>query len=171
MKVHRGVSHMPINDKKPQDYESVKNTTREKIVENIESTIPVIQKTPQEIVENNDQTPEYAVDFVSKTFGPIKLKEIRDSSYTLRDIKLFFMHLDFMDKVTILVDDPKHPYIDNTSVFRISLSPERYDISTQLFWKCIPAEVKQKFKKYQNYLVVFEKLFAYYHKKISFQKK
>jgi len=162
---------MPINGERFTKFESVKKTTCEKVVENIEPIFPVIQKTRQEIVEANDQTPECAVDFVSKTFGPIRLREIRDPGYTPNDIKSFFLHLDFVDRITILVDNPERPYVDDNSLFRISLYPERYDISAHLFWKCLPFAVREKFKKFKNHFVIFQELFYHHHKKISIQKK
>jgi hypothetical protein len=168
---NRGVNHMPINGERFTKFESVKNTTREKVVENIEPIIPIVQKTRQEIVETNDQTPECAVDFVSKTFGQIRLREIRDVRFTANDIKSFFLHLDFVDRVTILVDNPERPYIDDTSLFRISLYPEGYDISAHLFWKCLPFAVREKFKKFKNHFVIFQELFDNYNRKISIGKR
>ena len=162
---------MPINGEKFTKFESVKNKTSENIVENIEPTISVIQKTRQEIIETNDQTSECAIDFVSKTFGQIRLREIRDPGYTVNDIKMFFLHLDFVDRVTILVDNPDRPYIDDNTLFRISLYPERYDISAHLFWKCLPFAVREKFKKFKNHFVIFQELFDNYNRKISVGKR
>lgn len=122
---HRNVNHLPMK-KRPEELSTLADQINEKLL------------------KNNIQQPDYAVDFTSKTFGPIKLKYLKDDQYSPKDIVNFFSALDYVGILHVSVKPGN--YVDDDSFLTVFLKPNTYELPISLFWFCLPQDIRNKFK-------------------------
>ncbi len=147
LKYHSGNNHMSLK-KKPEEHGSLADQIREKIQWSTFETINI--------------APSYDIDFVSKTFWQIRLRELRDPDYTVDAVRWFFSALDFVSDIYVVVEDRTSPYIDDESFFVVKLGTQKYTLPVPLFRLCIPKEVKSMFKGYWSFYRVYRALFSSY---------
>ena len=117
-------------------------------------------------LETINIAPSYDIDFVSKTFGKISLREIRDPDYTAEDIKNFFTSFDFADRVDLYVDDKYRPYVDDGSILTVTLNYKKFDLPAHLMWICLSDDVKANFLQIKSHFKRFHGLFSAYNRKM-----
>lgn len=146
-KEHRWVDHM--NLKKELNQTAVTWMNQKK-------------NTNKDLVENNGQAPEYFLDFTSKTFGEIKVKELRNKVYTAKQIMDFFLAFDSSEYIYLSVSDISNPYKDTNPYISFRLGSTTYVLSAYVFWYCMPLAIRDEFKSEQSHFKNFETLFADY---------
>jgi len=150
METHRWVDHSPFK-KKPHEH----GTLSDQLHENRER-----------LVQNNRQNPQYAVNFISKTFGQIILKEIKDYDYTADEIRGFFSAVDFADTVFVHVDDKNNPYITSDSFMTVKLGAQQHALPISIFRSCLSQDIRNKFKMAWDFYKIYKMLFNFYGRKL-----
>lgn len=147
-RINYGVNHMPFKKGPQQEKGSLADQIREKIFEHIAPT------------------PVYDIDFLSKTFWQIRLRELRDPDYTVEDIRGFFSALDFVSEVYVVVNDKRNPFVTNDSLFVVKLGHQKHIIPVSIFWLCLSQTIRNKFKHKGSFFTIYSLLFSAYWRKL-----
>ncbi len=152
MNYHRGVDHSPLK-KKPEEHGTLGD---------------LLDENRKNILENNKDTPAYALNFHSHIFWQISVQELR-TSMKPKDIQLFFMDLEKAKDVVMTVKDEHDTrfqyindaqYIINVPDFQIDpktfliLEFNTYErkIPARLFRSLLPKGVTQPYvQKYSDH--------------------
>lgn len=158
MKYHRNVDHTPL-----------KNSS------NLPTLSDQLNENSKRILENIKDTPAYEVDFPSKTFNQIRIKEIPYEWYTSQDIENFFTSFDYADEVYVFVDTPARPYIDKysslVSVVSATSPRNRETLHADLFRYCLPHEIRQQYVSKKDHFLRLQALLDHYGRKIIIRKR
>ena len=127
----------------------------------------VTDETSKHIASAHISIEAYALDFHSKTFWDIRVKEV-NARTNIKDIQLFFEEFENINVVLITMKDTDFPAIDEKSFIVLEFPKHTRKIHARFFWAILPKKIKDPYMtKYTDHYERLTDLLSDFHKLID----